>query len=81
MAYIEQIGEQDAEGIVERVYAAARKRAGVVSNIIKLMSPDGKSLQASMQFYVSLMNSSNSLSSACREMLATVVSNANDCYY
>ena len=45
------------------------------------MSRDGASLQASMQFYVALMKSPNALDRSRREMLATVVANANDCYY
>jgi len=81
MAYVEQTSEEDAVGIVADVYGAARVRAGTVANIIKVMSCDGRSLSESMQFYVSLMKSGNALSPARREMLATVVSNANDCYY
>ena len=34
-----------------------------------------------MQFYVGLMKSENALSGARKEMLASVVSNLNDCYY
>ena len=45
------------------------------------MSGDGRSLQASIQFYVALMKSPNALRPEQREMLAAVVSNANDCYY
>lgn len=81
MAYVEQTSEEDAVGIVAELYAAARERAGGVANIIKVMSSDGRSLKGSMQLYVSLMKSTNALSPARREMLATVVSNVNDCYY
>jgi len=81
MAYVEQTDEEDAVGSVANVYGAARERAGGVANIIKVMSGDVRSLKGSMQFYVSLMKSTNALSPARREMLATVVSNANDCYY
>ena len=81
MAYVEQVKEEDAEGTVRAVYQAARQRAGGIANIIRVMSRDGRSLQGSMQFYVSLMKSPNALSPARREMLAAVVSNANDCYY
>ena len=52
-----------------------------MANIIKVMSRDFRSLEGSMQFYISLMKAPNSLSGAQREMLAAVVSNANDCYY
>ena len=81
MAFIEQTGEDEAQGIVADVYKAARRRAGGVANIIRVMSRDGRSLKASMEFYVALMKSPGPLSSARREMLAAVVSNANDCYY
>lgn len=81
MPYIQPIDEASAQGAVKTVYEAARQRAGGIANIIRIMSRDGRSLQESMQFYVGLMKSPNALSAARREMLATVVSNANDCYY
>ncbi len=81
MAFVSQVGEADATGVLQRVYAAAQSRAGTVANIIRVMSLDGRSVQASMQFYVSLMKSPNALDAARREMLATVVSNVNECYY
>jgi alkylhydroperoxidase family enzyme len=81
LAYIRQISERAANGMLKRIYAAAKSRAGKVANIIKVMSLDAATNQASMQFYVSLMKSSNPLDAASREMLATVVSNANGCFY
>ena len=45
------------------------------------LSQDGVSANASMGFYVAIMKSKNGISGAQREMLATVVSNANDCFY
>jgi hypothetical protein len=81
MAYVTQVPQEDAVGIVAGVYESARRREASVAKIITLMSGDGRSLQGSMYFYTSLMKSPNSLTPAQREMLATVVSNANDCYY
>lgn len=81
MAFINLIGEDEATGQIERVYAAGRTRAGSVANIIKVMSRDARSTQASMGMYVSLMKTDNALSPTRREMLATVVSNINTCYY
>ncbi len=81
MAYIPQVGEGDATGVLQRVYAAAQARAGGVANIIKVMSLDGRSVQASMQLYMSVMKADNALSAPRREMLAAVVSNINECYY
>ena len=81
MAYIKQVNEDEAEGFLKRVYDAAAGRGGDVANIIKVMSRDGRSVQASMQLYVSLMKSPNGLEPSRREMLAAVVSNINECYY
>jgi alkylhydroperoxidase family enzyme len=81
MAYIDQVGDEAATGALARVYEAARARAGGVANIIRVMSRDAHSVQASMQFYVSVMKRPNALPAPQREMLATVVSNINACYY
>ncbi|MFK7766215.1 MAG: hypothetical protein AB8B55_03150 [Mariniblastus sp.] len=81
MAYIEQVSESNAKGITRKIYDAANRRAGGVANIIRVMSQDGKSADGSMKFYVSLMKTDNSLAAHQREMLATVVSNVNDCFY
>lgn len=81
MAWIRQISEGEAEGGIATVYDAARKRAGGIANIIRVMSQDAATTEASMQFYIRLMKSPNALSAARREMLAAVVSNINDCYY
>ena len=81
MAFIDQISEKQATGAIGELYAAARKRAGGVANILKVMSLDAATLKTSMQFYLSLMKSPNALSAARKEMLAAVVSNVNDCYY
>lgn len=81
MAWIEQVPGDAAEGRLGRSYDAARGRSGDVAGIIKVMSLDPRSLESSMGFYVSLMKSPNALAPARREMLATVVSNVNDCFY
>ena len=81
MAFIEQISEDEATGAIAQIYATAQNRAGGVANILKVMSLDPATLQTSMQFYLSLMKSKNALSNVRKEMLATVVSHVNDCYY
>ena len=81
MAFIKQVSDDEATGALQRVYEAARGRGGGVANIIRVMSRDGRSVQGSMQLYVSLMKSDNALSASRREMLAAVVSNINECYY
>lgn len=81
MAYIRIASEAEASGKLGRIYESARQRTGRVANIIKVMSLDATVAQASMQFYAALMKSNNALDPARREMLATVVSNINECYY
>lgn len=81
MAFIQQINEANADGLIGKIYHAARSRAGSVAHIIKVMSRDAATTQASMGFYIQLMKTENALSFARKEMLATVVSNINDCYY
>lgn len=82
MAWIETIALEDAEGLLKRLYDSAVKRAGKVFNIIRLQSRRPKVLKASTHLYMEVMHSAeNGLSRAQREMIATVVSRSNDCYY
>ena len=81
MSYIRKVPLDEATGRLKQIYEAAIARSGSVGQIIQLMSLDDRSTALSMQFYVSLMKSPNALSPPQREMLATVVSNINDCYY
>lgn len=81
MAWIETISEENAEGALQRQYQAALKRAGKVYNIVKLSSLRPEIVQSSMDFYITLMHRPGELSRAQREMLAVVVSAANDCFY
>ncbi len=81
MAHVHQVPDDEADGLLEPIYAAGRARAGAVANILRVMSLDPPSLQASMGIYLALMKSPNALAAARREMLAAVVSNVNACYY
>ena len=81
MAWIQLVEESKAEGKLAQIYEAAVKRAGRVYNIIKVLSNNPDSLQAMMQMYQSAMLGESPLRRAQREMLAVVVSKANDCHY
>lgn len=81
MAYIKQIDEPEAEGMLARIYAAAVKRAGRVFNVLKVQSQNPAALQGSMALYATLMQAESPLSKKQREMLAVVVSRENCCYY
>lgn len=81
MPFIKQVPLESATGETKKLYDGAVARAGSVANIIRIMSQHGPSAMASMGLYVSMMKSENALSGPQREMLAAVVSNANDCFY
>ncbi len=81
MAHIDLVPEGEAKGLLKRLYEEAVKRAGKVYNIVKTMSPNPPVLQASMGIYVQIMKGPSGLSRKEREMLATVTSRTNGCFY
>ena len=81
MANIRLIGEAEATGELKRQYDAALARAGKVFNIVKAMSLRPGVLARSMDLYREIMFGPSELSRAERELLAVVVSVANDCHY
>ena len=81
MSYIDTIEIEDAEGIVKQEYDKGNRRAGRVFNILKIMSRSPLALKESMRMYLAIMYGESELSRAQREMLATVVSQVNHCYY
>ena len=82
MPYIRQVSDAEAQGAAKRELDAARKRAGGrVWNIVRIMTPNPAALRASMSLYSALMFGDSPLTRAQREMLAVVVSRANDCHY
>ena len=81
MAWIKVVEPEEATGDLKQEYDAALERAGKVFNILKVQSLNPDALQASMQLYRATMFGPSGLSRAEREMLATVVSWANHCFY
>ena len=81
MAYIDTIAIDDAEGIVKEEYRKGIKRSGKVYNILKIMSRSPLALKESMRLYLAIMFGESDLFRGQREMLATVVSQINNCHY
>ena len=81
MAHIRLIEPEDASGLLAEEYEAAVQRAGKVYNIVKSMSLRPDVLQRSMQMYRAIMFGPSDLTRQERELLATVVSATNECYY
>lgn len=81
MAHIRLTQDDEATGRLAQAFAAARQRAGRVYGIVRTMSPNPAVLDASMALYAATMKGPSPLSRGQREMLAVVVSRANDCHY
>ena len=81
MAHLDLIDPDDAGGLLKEEYDAALERAGKVFNIVRSMSLSPPTLRASMELYKAIMFGPSDLSRQDRELLATVVSATNECYY
>ncbi len=81
MAWIAQTEADDATGLLEKIYADAKKRGGRVFNILKVQSLNPPTLRASMGLYMQTTQAESPVSRALREMIATVVSKVNECHY
>lgn len=81
MAWIRQISDQEAQGLVKKIFDDAVRRVGRVWNIVRLTSLNGSMTRAHMGLYSSVMAADSSLERRVRETLAVVVSRANGCHY
>jgi len=79
--WIQGIDPRRAEGALRRIYTAAIERAGKVFQIVRAMSLAPATLESSLELYKRVMLAPSGLSRRQREMLAVVVSRANDCHY
>lgn len=81
MTWIRTVSDAEATGTLKKHFDAAIKRAGRVYHVVRAMSLNPETLRSSMGFYRESMFGDSPLSRAEREMLAVVVSRANDCFY
>ena len=81
MPWIKTIEPEAATGELKVEYDKAVRRAGHVCNIVTLQSLNPRTLRASMDLYLATMHAPSGLTRAEREMLATVTSWANRCFY
>lgn len=81
MTRIRLVPEEEATGLLADEYAAARRRAGRIWNVVALMSPNPEVLKASMGLYLAIMYDASPLTRIQREMVAVVVSRTNGCRY
>ncbi len=82
VAWIKTIDPAAASGLLKKIFEDAVRRAGKVFNVIGVQGLHPRVLQASTRLYTELMHSpENELGRPQREMIATVVSRTNDCFY
>ncbi len=80
MAWIEWIDEADASGRLAELYRELGSRRGI-DHILKIHSLNPESLHLHHAYYAHLMRGPSGLTRAEREMIAVVVSTANECHY
>lgn len=81
MAWIEVVGESEAEGELRDLYEEVRRKRGGVASVYKVHSLHPRTMKDHMELYLTLMYGGSPLSRAQREMIAVVVSAANGCPY
>ena len=81
MAWIQTVPEDEATGPVAAIYQASQARTGRIFNIVRAMSPNARSLRASLGIYQAVMFADSPLSRGQRECLAVIVSRMNGCRY
>ncbi|MDX1516806.1 MAG: carboxymuconolactone decarboxylase family protein, partial [Woeseiaceae bacterium] len=81
MAWIEEIGVEDADGRLAEIYAELVEKRGKVSNILKVHSLNAEAMADHLDLYMTVMFGKSGLSRAEREAIAVVVSANNDCAY
>lgn len=81
MAWIKTVEPEDATDELRQEYTRAVERAGKVFNILKIQGLNPETLHASMSLYLATMHAPSGLSRAERELLAVVVSSANNRFY
>jgi len=82
MAWIDTIREDEWEGALAELYGAVVDRNhDRVDNVIQIHSLDPAGLAAHQAVYASAMSGTGTLRKVERELIALVVSSANECHY
>jgi len=81
MPHIEVIQPEEAEGELKKIYDDLTKSRGKVAEVHKIQSLNPKSIVNHMDLYMTIMYGRSPLKRVQREMMAVVVSKANNCEY
>ncbi len=81
MTRIKTTGYAEAKGRLKEIYDSIAKSRGKLAAVHTIQSLRPESIKHHMDLYMGIMFSRSELSRAEREMMAVVVSAANDCLY
>ncbi len=81
MPWIQVIEEADADEALQKAYQKVNGDRGKTANILKIHSLLPDTMTAHLDFYMKVMFADGSLSRKQRELIAIVVSAANNCPY
>ena len=81
MAWIAEIDEREAEGLLKDQYSKLKEPWGGIDNILKIHSLHPESLAAHVQLYKTVMFGKSPIPRIDREKIALVVSSINQCHY
>jgi alkylhydroperoxidase family enzyme len=81
MAWIAEIDEREAEGLLKDQYSKLKEPWGGIDNILKIHSLNPESLAAHVQLYKTVMFGKSPIRRIDREKIALVVSSINQCHY
>ena len=81
MPFIEVIQPDEAEGELKEIYEVLKEKRGKLAEVHKIQSLNPESITRHMDLYMTLLFGKSPLKRYRREMMAVVVSAANDCEY
>lgn len=81
MPFIEVIQPEDAEGELKEIYEDLVEKRGKLAEVHKIQSLNPESITHHMDLYMTLLFGKSPLKRYRREMMAVVVSAANNCKY
>jgi uncharacterized peroxidase-related enzyme len=81
MSRIQVIQPEDAEGRLKEIYTEIVQKRGQLAEVHKIQSLRPESIVKHIDLYMEIMFSKSELSRTHREMMAVVVSMANQCSY
>lgn len=81
MAYIDIIQHAQAEGELKDIYDGLIQSRGKIAEVHKIQSLNPRSIVNHMELYMTIMFGQSPIKRVHREMMAVVVSKANQCQY